>query len=96
MALLHCEIENAASAALAANKALDEKPAEAPLAVAIAKAKANEVARLAVDEALQLHGGIGMTDEIDIGLYMKRIRVDIELLGDTVFHENRVAELLGY
>jgi alkylation response protein AidB-like acyl-CoA dehydrogenase len=95
-ALLHCEIENAASAALAANKALDETPAEVPLAVAIAKAKANEVARLAVDEALQLHGGIGMTDELDIGLYMKRIRVDIELLGDTVFHENRVAALLGY
>jgi alkylation response protein AidB-like acyl-CoA dehydrogenase len=95
-AILHCEVENAASAALAASKALDENAASAPLAVAVAKAKANEVARLAVDEALQLHGGIGMTDELDIGLYMKRVRVDIELLGDTVFHENRVAGLLGY
>ena len=95
-ATMYCELQNASAAVLAATKALDENPQEAALAVSVAKAKANEVARYIVDEALQLHGGIGMTDELDIGLYMKRARVDAELLGDTLFHENIVASSLGY
>jgi len=43
-----------------------------------------------------MHGGIGMTDEHDIGLYMKRSAVLGELFGDVYFHRNRVAELSGY
>jgi hypothetical protein len=45
---------------------------------------------------LQMHGGIGMTDEFDIGLFLKRARVDSALFGDAAFHEDRVATLLGY
>ena len=60
------------------------------------KAKASEVAALAAREGVQMHGGIGMTDEHDVGLYMKRAAVLEELFGDVYFHRNRVAELSGY
>ena len=53
-------------------------------------------AGLAVREGVQMHGGIGMTDEYDIGLYMKRDRALGEFLGDAYFHAGRVADLSGY
>jgi alkylation response protein AidB-like acyl-CoA dehydrogenase len=43
-----------------------------------------------------MHGGIGMTDEFDIGLFLKRARVDSVLFGDAAFHADRVATMLGY
>ena len=64
--------------------------------VAVAKAKAGRSAALAVQEGVQMHGGIGMTDEHDIGLYMKREAMLSELFGSPRFHANRVAELSGY
>ena len=64
--------------------------------VAVAKAKASETACAATAECLQMHGGIGMTDEFDIGLYLKRARVDSVLFGDAAFHADRVASMLGY
>jgi alkylation response protein AidB-like acyl-CoA dehydrogenase len=64
--------------------------------VAIAKAKASETACAATAECLQMHGGIGMTDEFDIGLFLKRSRVDSVLFGDAAFHTDRVATMLGY
>ena len=42
-----------------------------------------------------MHGGIGMTDEFDIGLYLKRARVDATLFGDAAFHADRVADDAG-
>jgi len=63
---------------------------------AVAKAKAADTASLAVREGVQMHGGIGMTDEHDIGLFMKRETVLGELFGDVYYHRNRVAELSGY
>jgi alkylation response protein AidB-like acyl-CoA dehydrogenase len=51
---------------------------------------------LAVQEGVQMHGGIGMTDEHDIGLYMKRDRALNELFGDANYHADRVARLKGY
>jgi acyl-CoA dehydrogenase len=62
----------------------------------MAKAKAGQVAKLAAQEAVQMHGGMGMTDDLDIGLFMKRIRVAQELLGDVQFHTDRLARLRGY
>ena len=50
----------------------------------------------ATAECLQMHGGIGMTDEFDIGLFLKRARVDSVLFGDAAFHADRVATMLGY
>ncbi|MGL4288942.1 MAG: acyl-CoA dehydrogenase family protein [Phreatobacter sp.] len=93
---LFCEIEIARSAVLAALQALDRDPADASLAVSLAKAKAAGVARLAAQEAIQMHGGIGMTDAIDIGLFAKRMQVSAELYGDADFHADRVALARGF
>ncbi|MDP3545630.1 MAG: acyl-CoA dehydrogenase family protein, partial [Phreatobacter sp.] len=75
---------------------LDADPAGAALAVSVAKSKASSVARLAAQEAVQMHGGIGMTDAIDIGLFMKRMQVASTLYGDADFHADRVALARGF
>jgi len=93
---LYGEIEIARAAALKAAELLDAGNDKAELMTHVAKAKAAAVSKLAVQEGVQMHGGIGMTDEHDIGLYMKREVVLGELFGDTYFHRNRVAELSGY
>ena len=93
---LYAEMEVARAAVLKAQQLLDEGSPEAELMVAVAKAKAGQAAGLAVREGVQMHGGIGMTDEYDIGLYMKRDRGLAEFLGDANFHADRVARLLGY
>jgi alkylation response protein AidB-like acyl-CoA dehydrogenase len=79
-----------------AQQLLDGGSAHADLMASVAKAKVAKTARLAVQEGVQMHGGIGMTDEYDIGLYMKRDRALAEYLGDAYFHANRVATLSGY
>jgi len=63
---------------------------------ALAKAKAGATATLAVQEAVQMHGGVGMTDAFDIGFFMKRARVCQELFGDTAYHADQLARLKGY
>ena len=93
---LYGEIEIARAAALKAAELVDSNDPQADLLVAVSKAKAASVSKLAVQEGVQMHGGIGMTDEHDIGLYMKRDAVLGELFGDVYFHRNRVAELSGY
>jgi len=93
---LYGEIEIARAAALKAAQLLDAGNDGAELFVSVAKAKATRVSALAVQEGVQMHGGIGMTDEHDIGLYMKREAVLSELFGSPRFHENRVAVLSGY
>lgn len=93
---LYGEIEIARAAALKAAQLLDAGDAQAELFVSVAKAKAGRVSTLAVQEGVQMHGGIGMTDEHDIGLYMKREAVLSELFGSPRFHAARVAELSGY
>ena len=93
---LYSEIEIARAAAFKAAESLDAEDENAELHVAVAKAKAADVANLAVREGVQMHGGIGMTDEHDIGLFMKREAVVGQLFGDAYFHRNRVAELSGY
>ena len=93
---LYGEIEIARAAALKAAQALDAGDSQAELWVSVAKAKAVASAALAVQEGVQMHGGIGMTDEHDIGLYMKREAVLSELFGDERYHRGRVAELSGY
>ena len=93
---LYGEIEIARAAALKAAQLLDAGDEAADLHVSVAKGKAADVASLAVRESVQMHGGIGMTDEHDIGLFMKREAVLGELFGDVYYHRNRVAELSGY
>ena len=93
---LYGEIEIARAAAYKAAAALDSGDERAELHVSVAKAKAADVAALASREGVQMHGGIGMTDEHDIGLFMKRTATLSELFGDLYYHRARVAELSGY
>jgi alkylation response protein AidB-like acyl-CoA dehydrogenase len=93
---LYCELEVSRSAVLKALQMLDEAFESAGAIVSVAKAKAGQSATLAVQEAVQMHGGIGMTDEFDVGLFMKRVRVGQELFGDANFHADRLARLNRY
>lgn len=93
---LYSEVEIARAATIKAAQLLDAGSEQADLMASVAKAKVAKAAGLAVREGVQMHGGIGMTDEYDIGLYMKRERALQEFLGDQYYHANRVAELSGY
>ena len=93
---LFCEVELARSATLKALTALDEGDDRAPVYASLAKAKSGEVAKLATNEGVQMHGGIGMTDDFDIGFYMKRARAAQETFGDIAFHGDRLARIMGY
>ncbi|WP_423140899.1 acyl-CoA dehydrogenase family protein [Parablastomonas sp. CN1-191] len=97
---LYSEIEIARAATIKAQQLLDARDDalsdRAEIMVSVAKAKAGKAAGLAVKEGVQMHGGIGMTDEYDIGFYMKRDRALAEFMGDQYFHAERVAQLGGY
>ena len=93
---LYSEVEIARAVTIKAQQLLDQDAGSADLMTSVAKAKVAKAAGLAVKEGVQMHGGIGMTDEYDIGLYMKRDRTLQEFLGDAYFHASRVAELSGY
>lgn len=93
---LFSEIEITASAIANAGRVMDEAPDQSDLAVSVAKARATQTAKLAVSEGVQMHGGIGMTDEYDMGFYMKRARVGAEWLGDYGYHAARVATARGF
>lgn len=93
---LYCEIELMRSVVLKALQELDANFGFAGILCSLAKAKAGEVAKLACQEAVQMHGGIGMTDEHDVGLFMKRVRVAQEMFGDFAYHADRMARLRGY
>jgi acyl-CoA dehydrogenase len=93
---LFCEVELARSATLRALQALDAGEERASVFASLAKAKVGEVAKMATNEGVQMHGGIGMTDEFDIGLYMKRARAAAETFGDSIFNGERLATQMGY
>ena len=93
---LYCDIELARAAVMGALQALDADPAGALRDVAVAKSRAGASATRAVQEGVQMHGGMGMTDAFDIGLFMKRARVLQEYLGDSAFHADRLARHRGY
>ena len=93
---LYSEVEIARAVVIKAQQLLDGGSEQADLMTSVAKAKVAKAAGLAVKEGVQMHGGIGMTDEYDIGFYMKRDRALQEFLGDAYFHANRVAEMSGY
>jgi acyl-CoA dehydrogenase len=93
---LFCEIELVRSVVLRTLQALDAQEPSASSLVCLAKAKASDVARIATNEAVQMHGGIGMTDEFDIGFFMKRARAAAETFGDQYYHTDRFAQLSGY
>ncbi|MFN4113942.1 MAG: acyl-CoA dehydrogenase family protein [Sphingomonadaceae bacterium] len=93
---LYSEVEIARAVTIKAAQLLDGGSERADLMTSVAKAKVAKAASLAVKEGVQMHGGIGMTDEYDVGLYMKRDRALQEFLGDLYYHADRVAKLSGY
>jgi acyl-CoA dehydrogenase len=95
---MFCEIELSKSCVLEALTALDEgRDAEEIAKLAsLTKSKVGETFNLVSREGIQMHGGIGMTDEFDIGFFIKRAAVTEQTLGDVNFHRNRYGELEGY
>jgi len=89
------EIENAKSLTYYAAWAVDENEADAPLAVSMAKASASDAGRKVCAAGIQLHGGIGMTWEHDLQLYLKRAKAGEVAFGDASWHRERVAQLMG-
>lgn len=95
-ATLWSEIELCKSIVLKALRSLDDPSLSTPRLASSAKAKTCKIAALATNEAVQMHGGIGMTDEFDIGFFLKRARVAQLLFGDQRFHTKRFSELSGF
>jgi alkylation response protein AidB-like acyl-CoA dehydrogenase len=93
---LYSEMEIARAAVLKAQQLLDDASPDAEVAVSVAKAMAGMAMTLSVQESVQMHGGIGMTDAADIGFFMKRARVLTEMFGDIGYHSDRVARAGGY
>jgi alkylation response protein AidB-like acyl-CoA dehydrogenase len=95
-AKVYTETELARSAVMAAAQAVDTKDRDLPLLVSLAKARCSDTFVLIGNEGIQMHGGIGMTDEHDIGFFAKRARTTQLTFGDAAYHRNRYAELSGY
>ncbi len=90
------EMEFARSLVLDALSAVDEDREDASVCVSAAKAQTSKAARLVGAEAIQMHGGIGMTDEEEIGLFFKRLKAAELSFGDATYHQRRFASLQGY
>lgn len=90
---MYTEIEMCKSILMLALDALEKNADNAAQLVSAAKAKTSDTYELISNEATQMHGGIGVTDELDIGLFLKRARVSAELLGSARFHYDRYATL---
>jgi len=95
-AQLYIDIEITRAAVLKALQTLDGDFDKAGAAVAVAKARAGSTATLAVQEGVQMHGGMGMTDQFDIGFFMKRARVCQELFGESNYHADQLARMKSY
>ena len=95
-ARLFMDIELARSAVMAAARAVDADDAEAAALISLAKARCSDTFVSAANEGVQMHGGIGMTDEHDVGFYIKRARVAEMTFGDAAWHRERWARLRQY
>lgn len=96
MAEMFAELEVCRSVVLDALTALGDRRNDVPNLASLAKARLSEASRHITNECLQMHGGVGMTDEYDIGLFMKRARVAAATFGNAGFHRDRYARLQGF
>jgi alkylation response protein AidB-like acyl-CoA dehydrogenase len=95
-AQMFCEIELTRSVVMDAQRAVDEGRPEVPLLASAAKARASDTFLLVAAEAIQMHGGVGVTDELDVGFFLKRARAAEMTFGGAAFHRDRFARLSGY
>ena len=93
---MFCEIELTKSSVLAAMRAADENSNELQRLSSLSKTVAGETLHLVSNEAIQMHGGIGVTDEYDIGFFLKRARVAEQIFGSAKYHTERYANLSGF
>ena len=93
---MFCELELTKSSVMAAMKAAEEGSNELQRLSSLAKTMAGETLHLVSNEAIQMHGGIGVTDEYDIGFFLKRARVAEQIFGSSKFHTERYANLSGF
>lgn len=95
-AKMYSELELARATVHEALGAVDDDSDEVPLLASLAKAQLNDAYYHISAEGIQMHGGIGMTDEHDIGLFYKRASVAVQTFGDSSYHRDRYATLRGY
>ena len=95
-AKMFCEIELSKSTILAAMFAADSNSNDLGRLASLAKFQVGETLHEVSNESVQMHGGIGVTDEYDIGLYLKRARVAEQIFGSADFHQNRYADISGF
>lgn len=93
---MFCEIELTKSAVMAAVHGADENSNELQRLSSLAKTMAGETLHLVSNEAIQMHGGIGVTDEYDLGFFIKRSRVAEQIFGSSIYHTERYANLSGF
>jgi len=96
VAKMFMECELSRSVVMAAARAIDENAENKDVLISTAKARCSDAYILVTNEAVQILGGIGMTDEEDTGFYMKRARVAEMTFGDAAYHRDRFASLKGY
>ncbi len=90
---LYTEMEMARSCVEAALQAIDAGSDDVAKLCSLSKAKAGDFLYHMSNELIQIHGGIGMTDEFDAGLYLKRARALEATWGNRAFHRDRYARL---
>jgi len=95
-AKMYTDLELTRSCVEAALSAIDREANDVPQLVSLAKARASETLHTVSNDMVQMHGGIGMTDAHDAGLYLKRARVAEATWGGASFHRDRYASLLEY
>ena len=95
-AAMFCEIELTKSAVMAAVQGADERSNELQRLSSLAKTIAGETLHLVSNEAIQMHGGVGVTDEYDLGFFIKRSRVTEQIFGSSTYHTERYANLSGF
>ena len=95
-AIMFGEIELCKSIVLKALQAIDSRDENLPELASLAKSKLGLTSKLVTNEAVQMHGGIGVTDDADIGFFLKRVRVSQRIFGDSNYHLDRVAKFNSY
>tara|TARA_B100000767_G_scaffold3237_1_gene3090 strand:- start:630 stop:1754 length:1125 start_codon:yes stop_codon:yes gene_type:complete len=95
-ALMFGEIELCKSIVLKALQSIDSNDSNLSKQASLAKAKLGLVFKLVSNEAVQMHGGIGVTDDADVGFFLKRARVIQRILGDSDYHLDRLAKINSY
>ena len=95
-AIMFGEIELCKSIVLKALQAIDSGDENLPELASLAKSKLGLTSKLVTNEAVQMHGGIGVTDDADIGFFLKRVRVSQRIFGDSNYHLDKVAKFNSY